>query len=168
MFILLLSIYIKNEYSADQFHLKKDRIFRLTHGEESGFAPPSGPLLMEKFPEIENFTRTRKLESYAKAVGTQKLKSDMMFSDSSFLTIFSFPMIKGDPKSALVRENTVVLTKSFANKLFDKLPELGTTLTINDNFDFEITGIMEDLPSNTHFHKFDILINFPSMGKILE
>jgi putative ABC transport system permease protein len=166
MFILLLSIYIKNEYSTDQFHLKKDRIFRLTHGEESGFAPPSGPLLMENFPEVESFTRTRKWEGYAKTNGTEKLKSDMLFADSSFLTIFSFQMVKGDNKSALIRENTVVLSKSFAYKLCGKLPELGTTLTINDTLNLEITGIMEDMPENTHFHKFDLLVKFSTLGKL--
>ena len=166
MFILLLSIYIKNEYSADQFHLKKDRIFRVTHGEESSFAPPSGPLLMQKFPEVESFTRTSNMEAYAKAPGTQKLKNIMMFADSSFLSIFSFKMLEGDKKTALIRENTVVLTKSFAYKLFGKLPELGIILTINDQIDLEITGIMEDVPDNTHFKKFDILVNFPTMGKL--
>ncbi len=166
MFILILSIYIKNEYSADQFHLKKDRIFRLTHGEESGFAPPSGPLLMQKFPEMENFTRTRNWEGYAKAPGTHKLKNMMMFADSSFLSIFSFKMLEGDKKTALIKENTVVLTKSFAYKLFGKLPEQGITLTINDQIDLEITGIMEDVPDNTHFQKFDMLVNFPTIGNV--
>ncbi|PKQ66272.1 hypothetical protein BZG01_11815 [Labilibaculum manganireducens] len=166
MFILLLSIYIKNEYSADQFHLKKDRIFRVTHGEESGFAPPSGPLLMQKFPEVENFARTRNIGVYVKAPGTSKLKSLTLFADSSFLSIFSFKMLNGDNKTVLSRENTIVLTKSFAYKLFGKLPELGTTLTINDDFDLEVTGIMEDVPDNTHFQKFDMLVNFPTLGKV--
>ena len=103
MFILLLSIYIKNEYSADQFHLKKDRIFRMTHGEESGFAPPSGPLLMQKFPEVENFARTRNIGVYVKAPGTPKLKNLTLFADSSFLSIFSFKMLNGDNKTALSR-----------------------------------------------------------------
>ncbi|RXQ95076.1 ABC transporter permease [Ancylomarina salipaludis] len=166
MFILLLSIYIKNEYSADQFHVNKERIFRLTHGDESDFAPPSGPLLMQKFPEVENFTRTRYLEMYASAPETQKLKSQILFADSSFLNIFTYKMLEGDKKTALTRENTVVITKSFAYKLFGKLPELGLTLTINDNINFEITGIMEDVPDNSHFNKFDLLANFPSLGKV--
>ncbi|RZT97543.1 putative ABC transport system permease protein [Ancylomarina subtilis] len=165
MFILLLSIYIKNEYSADQFHVNKERIFRLTHGDESDFAPPSGPLLMQKFPEVENFTRTRYLEMYACAPETQKLKSQILFADSSFLNIFTYKMLEGDKKTALNRENTVVLTKSFAYKLFGKLPELGLTFTINDDINFVITGIMEDVPDNSHFNKFDLLANFPSLGK---
>ena len=166
LFILLLSLYIRNEYSADQFHANKERIFRLTHGEESGFAPPSGPLLMQKFPELEDFTRTRNIEGFAHGKETQKLKNTMMFADASFLNIFSFKMLEGDKKTALIRKNTVVLTKSFALKLFGKLPKIGTTLMVNDKVDLEITGIMDDVPTNTHFNKFDILINFPTMGEL--
>ena len=104
MFILLLSLYIKNEYSADQFHVNKERIFRLTHGEESGFAPPSGPLLMQNIPELENFTRTETYNVFVKGPETHKLKSLAMFADSSFLNIFTFKMLEGDKKTALIRK----------------------------------------------------------------
>ena len=60
------------------------------------------------------------------------------------------------------------MTKSFAYKLFGKLPELGTTLTINDKVKLEITGIMDDVPTNTHFQKFDILVNFPTLVEVYE
>lgn len=166
MFILLLSVYIKNEYSADQFHEKKDRIFRLTHGDECGFATPSGPLLMEKYPEIENYARTRAFEGFLKSGDSSKLKADLMFADSSFLNIFTFKMLKGNPGTALAHKNTAVLTKSFAYKMFGKLPEIGTKVTLNDIADLEVMGIIEDVPAKTHFKNFEVLINFPSMGEI--
>ena len=168
MFILLLSIYIKNEYSADQFHEKKDRIFRLTHGEECGFAPPSGPILMDKFPEIENFARTRVFEGFLKSSDSSKLKANLMFTDSSFLNIFTFKMLKGNPKDALYRKNTIVLTKTFAYKMFGTLPEIGTKVTLNDIADLEVSGIIEDVPLKTHFKKFEVLINFPTMGDVFK
>ncbi|WP_321300091.1 FtsX-like permease family protein [Marinifilum fragile] len=166
MFILLLSIYIKNEYSADQFHEKKDRIYRMTHGEECGFAPPSGPLLMETYPEIENYCRTRALEGFLKSGDSSKLKADLMFADSSFLNMFTFKMLKGSPSMALAQKNTMVLTKSFAYKMFGKLPEIGTKVTLNDIADFEVTGIIEDIPTKTHFKNFEVLVNFPTMGDV--
>jgi putative ABC transport system permease protein len=168
MFILLLSIYIKNEYSADQFHEKKDRIFRLTHGEECGFAPPSGPLLMDKFPEVENYARTRAFDGFLKSGDSSKLKASLMFADSSFLNIFTFKMIKGNSKNALYRKNSIVLTKTFAYKMFGGLPEIGTKVSLNDIADLEVSGIIEDVPTKTHFKPFEALIHFPSMGDIFE
>lgn len=165
MFILLLSIYIKNEFLADQFHEKKDRIFRLTHGRECGFAPPSGPLLMDQFPEVENYCRTRAIGAFFKAGDSPKIKADVMFADSSFLNIFTFKMLKGNPKDALARKNTAVLTESFAMKLFGSLPEPGTRMTFEDKFELEITGIIEDVPPRTHFKNFELLIQFPTLGE---
>jgi len=166
MFILLLSVYIKNEYGVDEFHEKKDRIFRLTHGEEAGFAPPSGALLMETFPEVENFTRTKYFEAYLQANGSSKVADNILFADSSFFNIFSFGMIEGNPRTALKTIGSAVLSKSLALKLFGELPELGSKIKMNDETSLEVTGVMEDVPNNTHFKKFGMIINFPTMAKV--
>lgn len=166
MFILLLSVYIKNEYGVDEFHEKKDRIFRMTHGEEAGFAPPSGALLMETFPEVENFTRTKYFEAYLQANGSSKVADNILFADSSFFNIFSFQMIEGNPRTALKTIGSAVLSKSLALKLFGELPELGSKIKMNDETSLEVTGIMEDIADNTHFKKFGIIINFPTMAKV--
>ena len=166
MFILLLSVYIKNEYGVDEFHEKKDRIFRLTHGEEAGFAPPSGPLLMANFPEIESFVRTRRQQGLLHANETKKYNADLLYTDSTFFQIFSFQLINGSPEKVLERKNSIVLSESFAYKLFGKLPELGTSIKMGTKHTFELTGIMKDFPDNTHFIKYDALISFPSLGEV--
>jgi len=166
MFILLLSIYIKNEYSADQFHVKKDKIFRLTHGEECGFAPPSGELLMQNLPELESFVRTCGGKEFLSSAGTPKLKARLLYTDSTFFKMFSFKLIKGDPEKVLKRKSTVVLSQSFAYKLFGKIPEIGSTIKLANEHEFELTGIMADFPDETHFEKVDALISFPTLALV--
>ncbi|WP_071797459.1 ABC transporter permease [Labilibacter marinus] len=163
MFVTLLTVYIQKEYSNDKFHVNKDRVYRLVHDEYSGFAPPSGPALMDKFSEIECFTRTYDREGYISINSTEKFKINYLMVDSVFLKMFSFPLIKGNIETAL-QHKSIVLTESYALKLYGKIPEIGQLLQVNDNVKFKIGGIMKDFPENTHFKQVDALIDFPSLA----
>jgi len=163
MFIILLSAYIKQEYSVDQFHKNKDRIFRLVHDTYSGFAPPSGQLLMDKFPEMETYTRTYEESGYVSVKPEEKLKINYLMVDSTFFKMFSFDLFAGNPGTALMR-NSIVLTESYALKLFGKIPEPGTIVKVNDQMEYKLGGIMKDMPENTHFKKVDALVDFPSLA----
>jgi len=166
MFIILLSVYIEKEYSIDQFHTNKAQIFRVSHGKGANFAPPSGPLLLDKMPEVKSFTRTRFKEGFFAAIKTEKLRSNYLLADSSFFTMFSFPLVKGQANRVLVDRNSVVLSRSFAYKMFGRIPELGEVIKLNDKIDFVLTGIMEDFPEDTHFKKVDAIVDFPSVREI--
>lgn len=168
LFILLLSIYIKNEYSINHFHEKKDRIFRVVNNIHTTFAAPSGPLLKEKFPEVEDYMRTSSARSYVKTNGTSKIACDVFFADMSFFSIFSFEIIKGNIKTIQEKKNSVVLSESFAYKFLGRIPNIGEVIQLGDRVDLEITGIMKDLPTDTHFHQFDLLVNFPSIADFYE
>jgi len=163
MFIILLSVYIEKEYSVDQFHKNKDRIFRVVHGDQTNFAPPSGPLLLDKLPEVQAFTRTKLRNGFLSRFDSEKLKTDYLLADSSFFSMFSFPLIKGHVDDVLQRRNSMVLSQSFARKLFGKIPELGEVIKIDNKHDFILTGIMEDFPEDTHFKKIDVIIDFLSL-----
>ncbi len=84
MFVILLSVYIQNELSADQFHSKKDRLYRLTHGADAGFACPSGDLLIQKFPDIESYTRLYEMETFAQVQSSKKVKIKFLMADENF------------------------------------------------------------------------------------
>jgi len=157
-FILLLSVYIQNELKIDDFHVKKERIYRLEN-ESVDFSPPIAPELKNSIPEIEDFTRTLEGDGRIMVSGGQKLKIDYLGVDASFFDIFSFPLLKGLPKEVLQTTNSIVLSKSMAVKLFGSSNAIGKTVFINTTNKFLVTGIMKDFPDNTHFVKQDALVN---------
>ena len=163
MFVILLSAYLKQEYSVDKFQENKDQIFRLVHDSYSGFAPPTGQLLMDNFPEMETYTRTYEMSGYALTNPDKKIKIDYLMVDSSFFKMFSFDLLFGNPQTALL-PSSIVLTKSYALKLFGKMPELGEIVKVNDQLEYKVGGIMKDWPDNTHFKKIDALVDFPSLA----
>ncbi|GET34588.1 ABC transporter permease [Prolixibacter bellariivorans] len=167
MFVILLSVYLEQEYSVDEFNANKNRIFRLAHDDYSGFAPPSGPLLMEKFPEMEYFTRTYDQQGYAYTNKDEKMKISYLMVDSCFFKMFSFHLIEGTPETALLPKS-IVLTKEYALKIFGKIPELGSIVNINDQVDYKVGGILDKWPANTHFAKQDALVDFPSLADMWE
>ena len=163
MFVILLGVYLNQEYSVDQFNPNKGRVFRLVHNDYSGFAPPSGPLLMEKFPEMETFTRTFDRKGHASVRSEEKLSINFLMVDSAFFKMFSFDLLVGNPETALLPKS-IVLTQSYALKLFGKIPELGTIINIDDRVDYKIGGILKNWPEDTHFAKVDAIVDFPSLA----
>ena len=157
-FILLLSVYIQNELAVDDFHVKKDRIYRLEN-ESVDFSPPIAVDLKNSIPEIEDFTRTLESDGMVNVSGEQKLKADYLGVDASFFEIFSFPLLKGKPLDVLQTANSIVLSKSMAIKLFGSTDAVGKTVFMNTQHEFIVSGIMEDFPENTHFVPQDALVN---------
>jgi putative ABC transport system permease protein len=158
---LLITLYVINEASYDKFNVKKDRIFRVVlNGKIGGqevtgsFTPAvMGPTLPQEFPEVEDFLRMDgvgpTVVEYEQQIFTD---NDVIQADSSFFNFFTIPVIKGDPDNLLNSPHKVVLSESTARKLFgndnpiDKLIKIGS-----DTTKYVITGVMEDVPSNSHF-----------------
>lgn len=164
---LLILIYVRHQLSYDQFHEKKDRIVRVHLEDEDGqlAVTPSlvAPSLAFVSPEIERWVRLYEPTRYAPVTittGEERFQEDsFMHADSSFFDIFSFKFIAGNPKTALVKPRTLVLTKSISEKLFGSTQAVGKTLSakiFSSDVDFEITGVIEDVPANSHF-SFDYL-----------
>ncbi len=84
------------------------------------------------------------------------------FTDPSFFEIFSLPLLKGDSQTVLKEPNTAVLSRNMAQKLFREADPIGKTLRVENHDDFTVTGIMENIPENSHFH-FDILMSLDSL-----
>ncbi len=164
-FVLLLSVYIKNELSIDDFHLKKERVFRLEN-ESVDFSPPIAVDLKDSYPEIEDFTRVYSESGRISKTDGQKTKFDYLGVDASFFKIFSFPLIKGNVSSVLQSADGIVLSESRAFNLFGTLDIIGETVFIDSNNKFTVTGIMEDFPENTHFEKQDAIVNLKAFKSI--
>ncbi len=169
--VILISMIIKNELSYDQFHEKKDRIFRVfiennQVGKKVESAPvmlPFAPAAKAAIPEIEEAVRTSQggvLCSY----NEKRFYEPILYVDNKFFYLFSFPFAKGDEAHALNNPNTVVISQRIADKYFGTENPLGKSLVFDNKNAFIITGIVHDLPSNSHL-KADVFASFSSLNK---
>ncbi|MFC1724426.1 ABC transporter permease [candidate division KSB1 bacterium] len=156
----LLIQYIAYEFSYDTFNKNADNIYRLRMADWAGSQGPAGPAAKEQFPEVLEYVRINPI--FANGVysyNENKFKEDRVFyANSSILSVFSFEMLKGDPAASLDEPNTVVLTESAARKYFGNDDPIGRTITRNGIQNYKITGIVQDIPDNSHM-KFDILVS---------
>jgi putative ABC transport system permease protein len=156
----LMALYIADELGYDLDLPTADRVYRVVHsGEWAGGhfniaqTPPAfGPALVKDDPGIEAAVRIGTEGGGTIVYGDKKLDvGDMLFVDSSMLTVFPFPFVAGDRESALGAPNSIVLTKTLAEKLFGNADEaLHKTLTIQNDGPMEVTGVIEDRPENSH------------------
>ena len=163
----LIFLYVRFELSYDKFHTKADRIYRLvcdtkTPTEtlyESITSAPMAINIKRDFPEVEAAVRLE-TTSFLVRRGDKKFQEERsLYADSSFFETFDFPLIKGDPKKALTDLFTVVLSETTAKKYFGSEDPIGETLLLRgDNQPVTITGIMKDMPENSHF-KADVILS---------
>lgn len=161
---LFAYIYIQDELSYDEFHDQADQIFRIEYqtttndGVSSRSANLHGAVLPEglnSIPEIELNTRfARHADLKVEADGEQFGEYEVLAADSNFFKIFDFQFLHGEPSISLQTPNAVVIDKSTALKYFNSIDVLGETLTVqfqDNEVLLSITGVIEDVPSNSHF-----------------
>jgi len=170
---LLIILYIAHELSYDTFNEKADRIYRVALNgkiaEQEVFTTnTTAPLAftaVEEFPEVENATR---LYTYHQDLvirkGDMAISEEKVFiADSTFFEVFSFELLEGDAATALTEPNSLVIPQNIAHKYFGDDSALGQTLLLgNEKKTHTITGILKDLPDNSHFH-FNMLRSMSSM-----
>jgi putative ABC transport system permease protein len=156
---ILILLWIQNEISYDQFHEKKNRIYKaysLTNADGQwmswGNTPkPLARAIEKDLPEVEQATRVNFPNVFLMRVGDKRLLIRGNHVDSNFLQMFSFPLIKGNPKTVLNEPHSIVITKQLAVKLFGKEEAMGKIIRVRNTDNFTVTGIMKDLPNNTSF-----------------
>jgi len=171
---LLIALYIRHELSYDDFQRKGPRVarvimeYRFDGGGSSNkgnfTSTKVGPAFQRNFPEVVSTVRMR---DYNRIVGWKDQRfteSHFMYADSSIFGIFDFPLLQGDPHTALSGPNKVLLTRSAAEKYFGREDPLGQMLRVGeDSTRYQVTGVMADCPSNSQI-KFDLLASFSSLG----
>src|ERR1700733_1645782 len=159
---ILILLWVQDELSYDRFHKNADQIYRITVS-ASGFnaavnpaGMPSG--LQAEMPQIKNTVRLSHISTDLFEVGTRKFEEKRVFyADSTFLEVFSFPLVKGDATTALQRPDAVLVTEDMAKKYFGSQDALGKTLK-KDNGDLvTVTGILGNIPGNSHL-QFDFIL----------
>ena len=162
---LIIVLFVRNERQFDRFHSDHERIFRLVAGNPAdidsyaGTPAPLGPAIQEVFPEIDAYVRFETWSHVVSSEGRSFREPRLFFADSTFFTFFTFPLIAGDPVSALKEPDSIVLTESMSRKYFGDENPMGRILHIHDRGDFVIRGVAYDLPVTSHFH-FDFVIPF--------
>ncbi|MFW2475906.1 MAG: ABC transporter permease [Sediminibacterium sp.] len=168
---VLITLYIAHETSYDKFHSKGNRIARVIMEYSFGGSVTTGnftstkvlPAFKKQFPQIEEGVRMIQYErviSYEDKLFSEK---KVMFADSTFFDLFDFKMAQGNPKAALSGLNKIILTKTAAYKYFTNTDPVGKILYVGSNrIPYEVTGIMEDIPSNSQM-RFDMLASFSSL-----
>jgi putative ABC transport system permease protein len=166
---LLISLYVKHELSYDQYHVKRDRIYRVLqtfrsvqNGENPGAPVPTdfqvwgcapvGRALQTDFPEIETVVQFMSPSSLLLQYGQKRFQQDnLLFMDSTAFDVFSWKMLHGNPQTALSRPNSIVLTQTIAQKFFGDENPVGQLLRVDNRDNFLVTGVMEDVPANSQF-----------------
>lgn len=163
--VLLLSSYVSNEVSVDAFHMNKDRIYRVYGDNIKTFAPPFGQYILENIAEAESYTRTYRIDGTLTYYDKKFQSGNCLLVDSTFFTIFSFPLLVGDASQVLVTKESAVLSESFAKKLFGDKNPVGENFNFSGK-DFVVSGIYSDFKDNTHFMKPNMIINFRMLPRI--
>lgn len=167
----MISFYVYHELSFDRYHEKADRIVRIvenlrTENElllQSTSSPPMGPNLLKDMPEVESYVRLQNWNLLAQRNGITYYERDSYIADSTIFKIFSFELINGDKQTALRDPYSIVLTETMAKRYFGNEDPVGQTIKM-DNDNFKITGVMKDVPVNSHF-RFTNLISFSTWSQ---
>ena len=164
--VLFIYSFVKQEVSYDKFHEDSERIYRVGYEISMGTGTKiiaSSPHrlaneLETDFPELEKVIHFSRVYGGEVTYEGKKLREEQLaFVDSSFLELFNFPLIQGNPKTALAQPNQVVISKSMVSKYFNGTDPLGKNIKIQEPYgerDMEliVTGVIEDMPTESHFH----------------
>lgn len=172
---VLIVLYIQDELSYDRYHPNADRIYRIVDDIESGGqtiqtagSPLSwAPALKRDYPEVEQFVRMRGTASswLFHRETTQFYEKKVVWAEDGLFDLFDIPLVAGDPKTALVEPFTIVISEEMAAKYFGSEEAMGQVLGVDNTYDFKVTGIMRDIPANTHFRS-DMFTSYSSLATI--
>ena len=172
---LLILQYVKYERSFDKFHSRASDIYRVEYDfwqngklrfECAAAVPAVGPALKNNFPEVERFTRLFPVDGIMTYAGPNGLvahrETKMQVTDTSVFKVFDWKILKGNPNELLKGPGKVVISQRAMKKYFGDEDPIGKTMTWNADNRFEVTGVFEDVPVNSHI-KFDFLFSYETL-----
>ena len=165
---LIIYLFISDELSYDRYHKNAKNIYRLVNvydfegvGENSASAPfPVAFTLKSEYPDmIRNVTRLFNFQAPRSFVEYEEKKFNekyFFYADSTFFDIFDYTFVKGNPETVLDENGSVVITESIAKKYFGNDDPIGKKLRFETNLNLHVTGVIKDVPSQSHF-RFDFI-----------
>lgn len=158
---LLIALFVIDELSYDRHNEKSDRLYRIDfHSRINGMSTddnatpaPLSPILSKEYPRIENTARFQVIGNIVIRKGNSSLiQHNVFIADSSLFDVFGLHMIKGNPKTALTQPFSMVLSESSAKKLFNSIEIVGNKILINNVTNYTVTGVISDMPLQSHIH----------------
>jgi ABC-type antimicrobial peptide transport system permease subunit len=163
---IIIFLVVKYELSYDKFNSKSDRTYRVTLN-AIDFNPcvsfAIAPAMRADFPELEAVSQAWFRESALIKIGDTKYDDKkILFADEYFTSVFDYSWVEGNSKTALTDPNSIVLTESYAHKYFGNREAMGQIMTLNNQYTLKVTGIVKDIPGNTHL-PFNMLVSFATI-----
>ncbi len=158
---LLIVLYVKDELSYDKYNAHSENIYRIdadisfngTQFTSAASQAPLAPTLMKDYPQIVQYVRLRNFGDILVRKDNQNIPNhNAVFADSTFFQVFSIPMIKGNRLTALNEPNSIVIDETTAKKYFNSTDVVGKTLYVDNSVNCKITGVIKDIPPQSHFH----------------
>jgi len=160
---MMIYLWVQDELSYDRFHQKAERIYRVerkvdfreVHSQWPITSGPYGPALARDYVEVENFARLDRNELSMKDHTNTLHRQNLIFTDNSVFEVFDFRLEEGDPRTALDQPRSLVLTRAQAIKYFGTDDVISRSLTVDwgeQLTDFQVTGLLEEVPHNSHVH----------------
>ncbi len=158
---LLIVLYVKDELSYDKYNVNANRIYRLdadiyfnnTEADMAVAPDPLPPALVRDYPEVEKMVRINSQGDILIKKDNKNIQDHhSAFVDSTFFKIFTFPMIAGDPTTALDEPNSIVIDETTAKKYFNTTDVVGKNLYVDNSTNCKITGVIKDMPKQSSFH----------------
>lgn len=173
---IIIYLWVYDELSYDKFHEKGDRIYRVERNflmEDEHMlvpitSPPTAPQIAADYPSVVSFTRLAYEDVLIEEDSKNQYKEGIFYADSSFFSMFSFPVLKGNAETCLSDPFNITMSESAAMKYFGPEPELGSVISLNYGGDlrpFTLTAIFEDFPHNSHIQA-DIIASFTSLKSL--
>lgn len=170
---LMILLYVASEKNYDSFHTQGENIYRIItsakYGDNEFIFPvssaPMGPTLAQEIPEIEQSVRlrTRGTDFVQNPKAEEKFKEEhIVFADSGFFELFTFPILEGNNTSPLALPNTMAISERIATKYFPGTSAVNKTLLFNSGQEFAITAVYKDMPVNSHL-QFDFIVSMASI-----
>ncbi len=168
---LLIAVFVYDELSYDKYPAEAKNIYRVNlsvTGNGNVAVYPNvdnavGEGMKNAFPDVKASTRISPATDFVKYNDRQFKEEHLAFADSNFLQFFSIPLVEGNATNALVEPNSVIISKSFAKKYFGNEDAVGRSLLIGiDNSPYKVTGVIDKVPENSHFH-FDAFLSLSTL-----
>lgn len=161
---VFITLFVLDELKYDQHHQEADRIFRMDFtGSINGnefitalMSAPAAKTMKADFPEVVDAFRFRMTGNwFVKIKGEQDTykEENVLYADPNFFQFWSTPLLKGDAETCLSRPGTLVMDQTTATKIFGEEDPIGQMVVLDNEFDYEVTGIYQDFPKNSHFHQ---------------
>ncbi len=158
---LLIVLYVVDESSYDKYNANSERIYRVdadiyfngTQFTAVTTPAPLAPTLLRDYPQVEQFVRLKNFGDILVKKDNQSIQNhNAVFADSTFFRVFTLPMVAGNALTALNEPNSIVIDETAARKYFNSTDVLGKSLYVDNSVNCKITGVMKDIPRQSHFH----------------